>query len=343
MSEYRPPSNKKGKKPTYHSIPVKTKNTAKPAGKSSGKPGGSKYSVPKKKKLPTPVIVTNVLMIGVILAICGVVFAIAYNNIQYDKADAARSSKSSSSVTSAAVSSRGTSSAQQSSVSSAASNAQNSAGTSVMSSSAEEVSTPDVTPTGEFDAEFFKDDLFIGDSIFTGLYLYSYIDRKNVAAAVGYTAYGAQVNAFDEDFYSGSAADYAKDKQPKRIIIMLGSNGLSNQTDFDDFENGYRGLLNTLKKDCPDSKICVISVPPITENSSMASYSGITNTIIDTANVRIKSLCSDLGLLYYDLNSVLKDENGNFSEKYTEVDGMHFLGTTYPVLLSGIQKVIEQQ
>ena len=341
MSEYRPPSNKKGKKPTYHSIPVKTKSTAKPA----GKPSGAKYGIPKKKKLPTPVIVTNVLMIGVILAICGVVFAIAYNNIQYDKADAAASSKSSSSVTSNAGSSSKTSSAQQSSVNSTAPNSQNSAGTSTDTSvpiSTADTSTPDVTPAGEFHAEFFKDDLFIGDSIFTGLYLYSHIDRKNVAASVGYTAYGAQVNAFDEEFYSGSAVEYAKDKQPKHIIIMLGSNGLSNQTDFDDFENGYRGLLNKLKSDCPDSKICVVSVPPITENSSMASYSGITNSIIDTANVRIKSLCSDLGLLYYDLNSVLKDENGYFSEKYAEVDGMHFLGTTYPILLSGVQKIFEQ-
>ena len=281
-------------------------------------------------------------MIGVILAICGVVFAIAYNNIQYDKADAARSSKASSGLTSS-VTSSAVSSAQQSSANSAVaaqSTAQTSADTSVPTSSAEE-SSPDAVPTGEFDKEFFKDDLFIGDSIFTGLYLYSHIERQNVAAAVGYTAYGAQVNPFDDEFYSGSAAAYAKSKQPKHIIIMLGSNGLSPQTDFDDFENGYRGLLNTLKRDCPDSKICVVSVPPITANSSMASYSGITNTIIDTANVRLKSLSSELGLLYYDLNSVLKDENGYFDDKYAEVDGMHFLGTTYPVLLSGVQKVLE--
>lgn len=346
MSEYRPPNNRKGKKPAYHNVPVRTKTTAKTTGKSSGKQSGSKYGIPKAKKLPTPVIVTNILMIGVILAICGVVFAIAYNNIQYDKADAARSSKASSGMTSSAVSSvqKPTSSAQQSSVSSAVSSVQSSAETSADTSapvSSVGESTPDVIPASEFDAEFFKDDLFIGDSIFTGLYLYSHIDRENVAAAIGYTAYSAQVNPFDEDFYSGSAVEYAKDKQPKHIIIMLGSNGLSTQTDFDDFENGYRGLLNTLMQDCPNSEICVISVPPITADSSMASYSGITNTIIDKANVRIKSLCSGLGLLYYDFNSVLKDENGYFSEKYAEGDGMHFLGTTYPVLLSGVQKIFE--
>lgn len=335
MSEIKPPSNK-GKKPAYGSVPVK--KTGKPIARASGKPTGkqvaSKYGAPKRKKLPTPVIVTNILMIGVILAICGVVFAIAYNNIQYDKADAARSSKSSSSTVSSVVQS------VTSTANSPVSSAHSSVDTSAQTSSSEVSFTPPPI-TGEFDAEFFKDDLFIGDSIFTGLYLYSYIDHKNVAAAVGYTAYGAQVNTFDESVYSGSAAAYAKDKQPKRIIIMLGSNSLSPQTDFDDFINGYRGLLNTLKRDCPNSDICVVSVPPITSDSSMASYSGVTNTIIDTANTKIKALCNDSGVMYYDLNSILKDANGYFNKEYAEGDGMHFLGSTYPILLSGVQSLFE--
>ena len=337
MSEIKPPSNK-GKKPSYKSVPVKTsKPIARSSGKANAKKAAAKYSAPKKKKLPTPVIVTNILMICVILAICGVVFAVAYNNIQYDKADAARISKSSSGSTSVVQS--GTSS-----VNSSVSSAQSSGGTnsSVPESASGESSDVTFVPTGDFDPEFFKDDLFIGDSIFTGLYLYSYIDQKNVAAAVGYTAYGAQVNPFDEAFYSGSAVDYAKKMQPKRIIIMLGSNSLSPQTvldDYDDFINGYRGLLNTLKRDCPDSGICVVSVPPITADSSMASYSGVTNTIIDDANKRISSLCGDLGVQYYNFNSLLKNDDGYFSEEYAAGDGMHFLGTTYPFLLSGLQNL----
>lgn len=210
-------------------------------------------------------------------------------------------------------------------------------------STSEDKPAPPVV-SSDFDAEFFKDDLFIGDSIFTGLYLYSYIDREKVAASVGYTAYGAQVKPFDEEYYSGSAVDYAKSRKPKHIIIMLGSNSLSPlaaQDNYNDFINGYRGLLNSLKKDCAKSTICVVSVTPITANSSMASYSGVTNTIIDNANAILKFLCSELDVIYYDLNSVLKDENGYFSERYAEVDGMHFLGTTYPVLLSGVQKILE--
>ncbi|MCM1166672.1 MAG: DUF4358 domain-containing protein [Lachnospiraceae bacterium] len=202
---------------------------------------------------------------------------------------------------------------------------------------------PVLTPqlTSDYDGEFFGNDLFIGDSIFTGLYLYSYIDRENVAAVGGYTPYRALHSPFDEDFYAGSAADYAKEKQPRHIIIMLGSNGLTPQTDLEDYGNDYRELLNALKANCPDSEICVVSVPPITANSSMASYSGITNALIDELNDVISALCSEVEVAYCDLNTVLKDDRGYFNEEYVYDDGMHFVGKTYPVLLSRAQKTLE--
>ncbi len=337
MTNNRPPSNRNGaRKPNYSSVPVKTKQSA-PRRTGPAKP--KKYNMPKKQKLPTPVIVTNILMICVILAVCGVIFAITFNNIKYDKADEARNSGrggSVSSQSSSAASSNNASSAN----SAAASSAQQSAEASSAVSRSESA-VPAVLPTGEYSLDFFKDDLFIGDSIFTGLYGYGYIERKQVAAAVGYTPYGAQTLDFDDTFFSGSAVDYAGSLQPKHIVIMLGTNGLSPKTDMDDFIYGYRGLLNKLKSACPGSVICVVSVPPITKDSTGASYSLITNTIIDNANENIALLCSETNVLYYDLNTVLKDSDGYFSEKYAEIDGMHFLGSTYPVMLSGVQNYLE--
>ncbi|MDE7361683.1 MAG: DUF4358 domain-containing protein [Oscillospiraceae bacterium] len=194
--------------------------------------------------------------------------------------------------------------------------------------------------TTDYDEEFFADDLFIGDSIFTGLYLYSYTERDRVAAVGGYTPYRAVHRAFDEDRYPGSAADYAKEKQPRHIIIMLGSNGLSPDTDLEEYIKDYRELLNTLRADCPNSVICVVSVPPITAYSSMAAYSGITNALIDELNEKILALCGELNAVYCDLNSVLKDKNGCFDEEYAYDDGMHFVGKTYPVLLSRVEKTL---
>ncbi|GEM_PF-178572 len=223
------------------------------------------------------------------------------------------------------------------------SSADSSAATSSSSSSQSSGQIHELVPelTSDYDEDFFKNDLFIGDSIFTGLYLYSYIDRDNVAAVGGYTPWRAANTAFDEDFYIGSAADYAEERQPAHIIIMLGSNGLTPQTDQEEYADDYRDLLDRLTTDCPDSAICAVSVPPITANSSMAGYSGITNELIDSLNEKISALCSELGVAYCDLNSVLKDDKGYFNEEYVYDDGMHFVGKTYPVLLSRVQKTLE--
>lgn len=185
----------------------------------------------------------------------------------------------------------------------------------------------------------FADDLFIGDSIFTGLHLYGYLDVKNVAAAVGYTPYKALHSAFSQGS-TKSAKDYAVDMQPKRIFIMLGSNAMGAGTNYDTVVSQYKDLVSALKSGCPDSFICVISVPPVTKNSSTAASAKISNDDIDSMNVKLKSMAKDLGVEYFDLNSMLSDDNGYFMEEYAEMDGLHFLGRTYKVLLSALQREV---
>ncbi len=189
----------------------------------------------------------------------------------------------------------------------------------------------------DYDEEFFKDDLFIGDSIFTGLYLYGYMDAGNVAAAVGYTPYKAIHSAFGTT-YSGSAADYATEMKPKRIIIMLGSNTMAAGTDYDVIVAQYKTLIQKLKTDCPDSEICVVSIPPVTKNSSSAASAKINNSDIDSVNVKLENMADSTGVAYLDLNKILSDDDGYFMEAYAEMDGLHFKGVTYKVLLSALQK-----
>ena len=62
--------------------------------------------------------------------------------------------------------------------------------------------------------------------------------------------------------------------------------------------------------------------------------------MISDFNASVKGMCGDMGLRYLDLYSLLIDENGYFSTDYAEVDGLHFLGTTYDVMLSFIQSEI---
>lgn len=97
---------------------------------------------------------------------------------------------------------------------------------SISTSSESSGSQPIVVPSG-YKYKYAEEDLFIGDSIFTGLYLYDILSTHNVAAEKGFTPSGAHYNTLSD--YDGTAVDYAGNIKPKHINIMLGSNGLKYQ------------------------------------------------------------------------------------------------------------------
>ena len=289
-------------------------------------------------KIPRSIVVMYILMIIVLLGLCAGVFIVLFSNVSDD----AKKSSSTGSYPLIDTSSSST----KSSVSTSSSISETSSSTDVVftsessdeTSSAESSSTTFVsgdTPSENFDLSFFADDLFIGDSIFTGLYLYpNYLEMSQVAAGVGLTPYGATTKILDDK--GMTAADYAKQKQPKRIFIMLGSNAMSG-SDHSGLEESYRELIDTLKKTCPNSEICCISITPTARYND---YPNISNSEVREVNKFIRNMCSELGLKYCDLYSLISDEDGYFLDEYAEVDGMHFKGRTYAVLLSELQKIM---
>ena len=63
--------------------------------------------------------------------------------------------------------------------------------------------------------------------------------------------------------------------------------------------------------------------------------------MVNGYNKLLKDFADENGVVYLDLCSQLQDSTGYFSDKYAEVDGMHFLGSAYKKMLSFIQKSIE--
>lgn len=309
----------------------------------------------KKEKVPGAVIMIYVLTVLLVLSICALVFVITLNKTGWNgknpgeddslevsissdisSGDSDNTSGNTSDVSSDSdsQSSTGDSSDSSSSTSSTSSS------TSSSSSSASTSSTSSGGGTAlpmDYNADFFKDDLFIGDSIFTGLYLYGFLDQANVAAAVGYTPYKAMHSAFGKN-YSGSATDYATERAPKRIFIMLGSNTMAAGTNFDMMVTQYETMLNSLEQNCPNSKIYVISIPPVTSDSSAAASANINNSDITSVNSKLKKMAGSVGVEYFDFNNMLSDDNGYFMKDYAELDGLHFKGATYKVLLSALER-----
>lgn len=203
----------------------------------------------------------------------------------------------------------------------------------VPESSSAETTTIDVTLPMPYTQEYFENDLFIGDSISTGLYLYNYLEKDNVFAEVGLNPESAVSKEID----GATCIDRAAEMNPKRIFIMLGSNGLA-FLDGKYMANKLVELIAELEMACPTAKICVISIPPVTK--AHESEGNETMEKVNAYNTALKSLCDEGGYTYIDICTLFKDSEGYFADKYAESDGLHFKGNTYTVMLGYIQKTL---
>lgn len=306
-----------------------------------------------KPKLPRSVIILNIIMILLILLVCGLTFSLAFSAIK--KETPATSAATPQNTVSEPLSLGGS----QPEVEESEEARPHTPPVSMTKRTTEPTEPPpppetvpeptadssseeSSAPSTNYSKEFFTEDLFIGDSISTGLYLYGKLDKRNVAAGIGYTPYKAYSEAVElYDGTSATALEYAQSMQPKRIFVMLGSNGMGSSTDIEGMKSTYKTLLEKLTASCPDSEIYCISVSPVTADSTSAASAGITNEMISEFNASIKAACGDMGLRYLDLYGLLIDDSGFFSADYAEVDGLHFLGSAYDVMLSFIQKETE--
>ncbi len=309
----------------------------------------------QKPKLPRSVLVLNIIMIVLVLVICGLVISLLYSDVFRPEEETTLDISISTLADSGAESGNSTTTSATTTTtpkSSVSMTKRTTEATEPVTTPTESVTTPtevesevssqpeeiEVTNTS-YDKSFFENDLFIGDSITTGIYLYNKLPMKNVAAGVGHTPYKAYTTPIDlYDGTSATALEYAERMQPKRIYIMLGSNGLLSASAMED---SYRNLISKLNASCPNTVLYCISVSPVTRTSSLAASGGITNDMVVQFNTFIKGVCSNEGIKYIDLYSEISDSDGYFLEKYAEADGLHFKGITYDVMLSYIQSIAE--
>ncbi|MBQ9382842.1 MAG: hypothetical protein IJT87_01255 [Ruminiclostridium sp.] len=185
-----------------------------------------------------------------------------------------------------------------------------------------------------YDDSFFLNDMFIGDSIYTGLVNYGYFPDRQVFAEIGLNPESARTKKIG----GVTVTEKAKKLEPKRIFIMLGSNGLAYMGNTHMAEQ--LGLLvDELREVCPDSYIYIVSIPPVTKAHDAEGQE--TMVMVNGYNKLLKSMAEEKGIVYLDLCSKLQDASGYFSADYAEADGLHFLGSAYKAMLSYFQKSIQ--
>ena len=86
------------------------------------------------------------------------------------------------------------------------------------------------------------------------------------------------------------------------------------------------------------AKVYVLSIPPITYYAEADYDNALTTSAINEYNGALEKVISGTKAEFLDLHSVLTAPDGYYYEEYHEMDGIHFMGSTYQVMLSFLEK-----
>ena len=177
--------------------------------------------------------------------------------------------------------------------------------------------------------QFYKDTLFLGDSITEGLIDYSFVNEYNVLAKKG----GMVKNAFSE-------ITRIKEASPSNIVLFYGMNDVieynnsNEERTADKFKKTYMDLINEIKRAVPNINIFVISPTNVTEAAIKNNYR-LTNEKLNEFRNIIKEVCEETNVKYVDINSKVINRNDLY-----EIDGIHFKYDFYNIWLETLKESI---
>lgn len=177
--------------------------------------------------------------------------------------------------------------------------------------------------------------LFIGDAFVDGLRIYGGIDGLETICDNNMSAYSALNRKYTIGGKSRKVADAAAEKNPGAIYILLGTNDIAQGYSAARYAEFYGEFIDDLKSRCPNAKIYVQSVFPVT-----AAYDGkrlaLNNEAVEKFNAALSKLCESKGVAYLDVASALKGSDGCLP-KDASADGVHLKKAYYKKWVSYLE------
>ena len=188
-----------------------------------------------------------------------------------------------------------------------------------------------IPETPQVDDSYFDDAMFVGDSITTGIELYGVMPNATVVASTGINP-NTIMTTPDIELADGSSVTILQAMSayhPKKIYIMLGSNGvefIGKET----MMELYGEFIDAVKAQHPDSIIYLQSILPVTQAKEAASPD-LSNDKIDEYNAAIMELAGEKEAYYLNVAESFKDETGALPDEASPNDGMHFGVSHYEI------------
>lgn len=184
---------------------------------------------------------------------------------------------------------------------------------------------------------YFSDAVFVGDSITTGIDLYSSLTNTKVVASTGINL----ETVLTADSVRNAAGDKTtipqavKELKPAKIYLMLGTNGIDWMT-VDQMIAQYEKVFDALKADNPNAVFYIQSIPPITKEKEKKS-SQMSLSKIKEYNDRLLKLAEEKKAYYVDVYSAIASEDGYLSSE-NSTDGVHFDSSVYTVWIEYVRR-----
>ncbi|MBR4224417.1 MAG: hypothetical protein IKR73_06370 [Oscillospiraceae bacterium] len=193
-------------------------------------------------------------------------------------------------------------------------------------------------------ADRYKDSLFVGDSICSGLKVYSgLLPVENVAARGNVGTWS--LNKYTFPYMSGSSLELdcysiAQLYQPADIYVWMGMNDLFMVT-ADVYAQNLKDITDRLRQVSPNSRLHVVSISPI---SNWHKWSGGGRSGIDRVaayNAAAADMFAGSTVDVISIYDSLADSEGFLGSAYDGGDGLHLNGTAYRMVLSEIVSCTE--
>ncbi|MGG7177269.1 GDSL-type esterase/lipase family protein [Clostridium paraputrificum] len=178
-------------------------------------------------------------------------------------------------------------------------------------------------------SKYYKDTIFMGDSIMEALSEFDVINDYNVLSTKGDTVVKAT-----------SKVDKLKNLNPKNIVLLYGMNdviefdGEIPGKNEDMFKEKYTELLNKIKEALPSANIYIMSPLPVLDNA-VKTNKRLTNNNLDKFKVKVEETAVETGSIYVDISGLVKGK-----EILYEGDGIHLKYDFYTIWLDYLKKYI---
>ena len=188
-----------------------------------------------------------------------------------------------------------------------------------------------LTETTRVEESYFSDALFVGDSLTDGIRIYDVFAGFKTVTKVGISPTTATTTTFyeTEDGRELTMVEAIEYLQPKKLYVMLGTNGL-NWASIESLISGFDEFIDAVQTRMPNLDIIIESIPPTTLETATERPS-YTRENVDAYNAALLELAMRRGLYFLDVHAAVVGSDGYLPEEIAAPDGIHFQISGYSI------------